>query len=216
MVADFFRERRQNLLCLAIGILLNGLTVGLCFLVAYILTRFAPAAPPAAAPPPNPYTVAAVIAAVICTLMLVIAIFTKPASRAEVARMVLDSADYSAPDDRAEAHAASLLAIIALYGSYALVEGGKRLAMQISVATALRDRLDRILMKLVGSPNGLTGAGLPEPGEPMQTLRAPVAALILYDWVKVVDDGTTLTYVSAAMRRLHRRHPLADVFQTVG
>jgi hypothetical protein len=208
--ADIQRERGQNLLCLAIGILLNAATAGLILLVVWFISLLNQP------PPAGVLTVAFQTSAILCTLMLAIAFFTKPDGRAETARSVFDGTTDVANvdhDNPATALGFSFAAMIALYGSFALVEAAKRLRMQWRLASADRTLMAQLLTRLEECPKGLTWSDLAQVLATPAQLRGSVAALLLYGWVTLVDGGTTIAYQSTAMRRLHRRHPLDDVFQ---
>lgn len=196
------KERRAILLCFGVGVFLNGIVTGACFITAHLLQ-----------PPISPWVAGAIAAAVICAFMFLIAAITKPEGRAETARTIFDAGMDGDIHDRPEVGTAfSLASAIALYGSYALVEAAKRTLMRIRLLRVDRRETARVLAEIYDAPVGVHWKKLLRPGQTIDALRGPIALLLMDGWIQIVDGGQTVALRSPAMRRAMRRHPLADVF----
>jgi hypothetical protein len=188
--------------------MLDATVLAIALLVARILEKMNTAVQADEA-----YQGAAVMAGSLCALMLLVAILTKPDGRAERAREIFQRGLHANCQNRAEGIAISLVMIIALYGSYALVEGCKRWRMQHRLVAVDSHEVARVMAAISAAPMGLSWKWLLKNGRSEKSLRGPVAALLLNGWIKILDNGNTLVQQSPSMRALLHRHPLADVFQ---
>jgi hypothetical protein len=202
------RQRRNIRACVFVGILFYALVFAVALLSAELVARFGPH------PRAESYLAFSSIAAVICFTMLIVAIFTKPEGRTENARRVFDAASSEGWDDSVEAKPAIALAlIVALYGSYALVEAAKRFTLRLRLANTDRLHTARILAEVCANPAGIHWKKLLQPGQTLNDLRRPISTLLLDGWIQIADHGQTVVKRSPAMRRARYRHPLADVFE---
>jgi hypothetical protein len=85
--------------------------------------------------------------------------------------------------------------------------------MRLRLAVVDRDEAARLLAQIFAAPGGTNSSDLLAPGQRPESLRGPIALLMLDGWIDVTDNGSTVVPRSSAMRNLSYRHPLADVFQ---
>jgi hypothetical protein len=206
--AEERRERWRIVGCAATGVGLNGLAVALAVVVVHVAVRLHGDGRA------DVGEAAIGVGLMVCGPMLLVAAVTKPAGRAERAREVFDAgANQSGSANRAEAVAIVLVMVVALYGSYAIVEAVRRAVMRRRLAGVDPDEVARVMAAVAAATTGVATGSLLKHGQDERSLRGPLAALVLNGWVKIVDGGRSLVAQSPAMRRLVRRHPLADVFQ---
>lgn len=208
--AEASRARKANLICLGVGLLLNGVVIAAGIGLAEIAVRANPQ------PRMDAYLAGSLAAGGLCLLMFLIALWTKPDGRAETARQVFDQANNSGNwDQHPEGDLAiSVVMVAALYGSYALVEAGKRIWVRGRLAGVDRAETARVLAEICAAPAGVAWRRLLRPGQPAASLAGPLAALLLDGWIELADRGETVVQRSPAMRRALYRHPLAEVFGT--
>lgn len=199
-------QRRALVLCLGIGAALQLSVMGACLVIARLALDMG------GSTPPHPYRFAAFVAIALCSLMLLVAMLTKPAGRAETARIVYESGLRAPQEHPVGAAGITLLALIALYGSYAIVEASGRIVMRFRLVRVDRDDVARILAAVMASPLGISWNTLTKIGQSAESLRGPLALLVLDGWVALADGGATLVPRSASKRRLSLRHPLAEAF----
>jgi hypothetical protein len=163
-----------------------------------------------------PYAaVGATIGGAVCLAMLVVAAVIKPDGRAEVAsRLVNDGFRHAVRGSNhpAAGAAAVALMVIALYGSFAWVEGIRRALARRKVSAADAHEVARILATVCATPAGVSIAMLRKHGQPIDALRLPVAALLLDGWVVLRDGGRVVQQRSSAERRRRPPHPLVELF----
>jgi hypothetical protein len=203
------RERRAILLCVLTGLLMQGVVLGIGFVAGKLLAHLSHR-------PDYPIVLICMgFAAVMCAFTLLIAALTKPAGRAEQARQMLRQTFHSAAHNHSPdlGVVTSVMILIALYGSYAIVEASKRAFMRLRLSRVDRDEAARLLAKILAVPTGVATDTLLKAGQSPELLRGSIALLILDGWIEVTDHGKWLIQRSPARRQLLYRHPLAEVFQ---
>lgn len=202
------RQRRAIVQCMGVGLLMDCVVVGLVLLLVRIVSKIQEQHRT------DSYKIAALVGMGICCFMLLIAWFTKPSGRAEMARRVFDDGMEAAcrQGGPVAGAGATLLMLIALYGAYAIVEASKRTIMRCRLSLVDPYETARIMAAIAASPVGVPWKNLLKFGQSTQSLRGPIAALMLDGWIELVDGGTTLIQGTPSMRLLLHRHPLEDAF----
>lgn len=214
LLAESKLERRAVRQCLAVGLAMQSIVVcgfiAIFSLVARYQVRHAGL---------GGVKTGAIFGIGCCLLMLIGAVFTKPDGRAEAARRIVEEGFRSAGRQGGEPITCAvgiLLMLISLYGSFAIVEAACRVRARWRLRKVDLIETARVLSEIADRPMGASPRALLKWGQPIDSLRGPVALLMLDGWIELVDNGRTVVQRSDTMRSLHRRHPLAEVFESVG
>lgn len=208
-LADDSRAERNGIfLCVLIGFILNLVAIVAAAIAIDLLIHLRVSASIENVPP----QLLLASGAFITSLSFLLAIFTKPDGRAERAREMLEGRNHTGGVNRPESLAITLIMIVALYGSYCLVEAARRAHMRWRLRHIDPSELSRLIACIIAAPAGIPIAHLRKQGQTLQSLRAPLATLLLYNWIILLDENT-VSQQTPAMRICLRRHPLADALQ---